>query len=100
MTALAPLAGVHVLDFTHTWAGPLATRVLADLGADVLKVEGPAANGRRPIPGLVGLFDELNRGKRSIAVDMSTSEGLDVIKELVRWADVVTDNFSARVMPN
>jgi len=90
------LAGVRVLDFTWVVAGPAATRVFADHGADVIKIESPAAgNGNRHR----GLFANLNRGKRSLALDLHDRRGRDIATRLVASADVLIDNFSARVMP-
>ena len=92
------LDGVRVLDFTWVVAGPVATRILADHGADVIKVERPDAGdfgSRRD-----GLTGNLNRGKRSIVLDLRTAAGLDVARQLVARSDVVIDNFSARVMRN
>ena len=92
------LQGVRVLDFTWVVAGPVATRVLADHGADVIKVErldAPDGAQRRG-----GLFGNLNRGKRSIAVDLSDPRGVALVRELARRSDVVIDNFSPRVLAN
>jgi crotonobetainyl-CoA:carnitine CoA-transferase CaiB-like acyl-CoA transferase len=92
------LQGIRVLDFTWAVAGPVATRILADHGADVIKVERPDAGdfgSRRD-----GLTGNLNRGKRSIVVDLCTAAGLEVARQLVARSDVVIDNFSARVMRN
>jgi crotonobetainyl-CoA:carnitine CoA-transferase CaiB-like acyl-CoA transferase len=92
------LDGIRVLDFTWVVAGPVATRVLADHGADVIKVEradapdGPERRG--------GLFGALNRGKRSVAVDLADARGVALVRELARRCDVVIDNFSPRVLPN
>jgi crotonobetainyl-CoA:carnitine CoA-transferase CaiB-like acyl-CoA transferase len=87
-----------VLDFTWVVAGPVATRLLADHGADVIKVErldtpdDPARRG--------GLFGNLNRGKRSIAIDLRDPRGVSLVRELVSRCDVVIDNFSPRVLAN
>ncbi len=92
------LEGVRVLDFSWHVAGPVATRVLADHGAEVIKIERPGAGdygSRRE-----GLTGNLNRGKRSVVVDLADPRGLAVVRELVRQCDVVIDNFSRRVMPN
>ncbi|HLH76755.1 MAG TPA: CoA transferase [Candidatus Binataceae bacterium] len=88
-----PLRGVRVIDFTWVVAGPLATRMLADHGAEVIKVERKAVMQRR-----VGTWAELNRNKRSIAVNMNRPEGVALAKRLVAVGDIVVDNFSARVM--
>ena len=91
-----PLAGVRVLDFTWVVAGPVATRILADHGAEVIKLE-------RKVPGTleprrVGLQGDLNRNKLSVAINMATERGVELARELARRSDVVIDNFSARVM--
>ena len=115
--AEGPLRGIRILDLTHVWAGPLATRVLADLGATVVKVEGPMSRGPReyrgglPIGGWLGgkppaepwnvnaVFVKLQRNKQSLAIDLKTDAGRDAFLELVAVADVVMENFSARAMP-
>ena len=76
-----PLHDVRVLDFTRMWAGPLATRYLADLGAEVIKIEVEHApdEGRTGEP-LTATVGELNRGKRSVTVDFKTAEGVEVLK--------------------
>ena len=110
-----PLAGTRVLDFTHVWAGPLATRILADLGAEVVKVEAPFVRGPANVgptragiyPDDVlgpdpwnrqGIFNKLNRNKLGVAVDIKHAEGRALVTDLVRRSDVVIDNFSARAM--
>lgn len=93
-----PLAGVRVLDFTRVWSGPLCTRILADLGAEVIKIEAPVspklAATRR-----VG-YAELNRNKLGMAIDLRREEGQEIVRRLVARSDVLVENFSARVMPN
>jgi crotonobetainyl-CoA:carnitine CoA-transferase CaiB-like acyl-CoA transferase len=100
----APLAGLRVLDFSHFLAGPYAALVLADLGADVIKIEDP---GRPDEARAVGpcwqdeeslYFLSLNWAKRSLAVRYATPPGLSVVLELVRCCDVVLDNFRPGVM--
>lgn len=104
-----PLSGIRVLDFTWVWAGPFATMHLAHLGAEVIKVESAARPdlGRRLpvyVPDLevsldsCGYFNQWGQGKKSIAVDLSTEEGLAAIRELVPLADVVIDNYATGVM--
>ncbi len=90
-----PLDGLCVLELFDYWAGPLCGRTVGDLGADVILVE--KTSGR---PDRTALFDKLNRNKRSIALDLKTSEGRDVFLQLVQQADVVLENLSARSMPN
>ena len=92
-----PLTGVQVLDFTRVLAGPFATRILSDLGADVLKVEPPEGDmtrgiGRR-IGGISGYFTQQNVGKRGICLDLTKPEAVAVVKRLAAVADVVTENF-------
>jgi len=92
------LEGVRVLDFTWVVAGPAATRILADHGADVIKIERRDtldAGNRRD-----GLTGNLNRGKRSVVVNMNDPRGVELVRRLVRKSDVVIDNFSTRVMKN
>ncbi len=115
--ANGPLNGIRILDLTHVWAGPLATRILADLGADVVKVEAPTSRGPRsygratPIGGWVGgdpgdepynvnaVFVKLQRNKKSLALNLKTPSGRNTFLELVKKADIVIENFSARAMP-
>lgn len=90
-----PLAGIRVLDFTWVVAGPVATRILADHGAEVIKVERkPGPLGARQ----TGLQGDLHRNKRSIAVNMAHPRGLEIARRLAAKSDLVMDNFSARVM--
>lgn len=103
--AAQPLSGVRVIDFTQVMLGPSATQMLADYGADVIKIERPGAGdlSRTSIAddpdGLNNpVFRSLNRNKRSIALDLRKPEGKDIIYDLVRDADVVANNFRAGVM--
>lgn len=98
-----PLAGIKVLDMSRVLAGPFAGRMLADLGADVVKLEPPEGDitrlwGRR-VAGISGYFHQQNAGKRDISVDLSSSRGTDLVKALVRKADVLIENFRPDVMP-
>jgi crotonobetainyl-CoA:carnitine CoA-transferase CaiB-like acyl-CoA transferase len=107
----APLTGVRVLDLTRLLPGPLATRHLAELGADVLKIEGPAEQGqddgtremwrtredvREGRPALP--FRELNRGKRLARLDLRSADGAAALRELVCGADVLIEGFRPGVM--
>lgn len=103
----APLAlqGIRVVDFTHFIAGPYATMVLADMGADVVKIEAPGRGDdfrQYPpvIPELGGgaPFAWTNRNKRSVALDLKSREGLALAHDLIRRADVVVENFSTGVI--
>jgi crotonobetainyl-CoA:carnitine CoA-transferase CaiB-like acyl-CoA transferase len=96
--ALGPLEGVRVIDFTWMVAGPVATRMLADHGAEVIKIERRDAldfGARRG-----GLTGNLNHGKHSVVINMNSPRGIALAKQLIAAADVVVDNFSARVMHN
>ncbi len=93
-----PLAGLLVADFSRILAGPYATMLLADLGADVVKVEGPRGDDTRtwmpPVrDGVSTYFLGVNRGKRSIALDLRDPDDAAVARELTRRADVVVENF-------
>ena len=91
----APLAGLRVVEFTHMIMGPACGLALAELGADVIKVE-PAGKGdqTRWLKGAgTGFFAVMNRNKRSFAVDLKSEEGLAQVRALVRTADVVVENF-------
>ena len=93
-----PLTGFTVIDATQMIAGPLAAMVLADLGAEVVKIENPAGGDRmRYLGDRVGsigaLFANVNRGKRTIAVDLSQSRGVELLGQLVASADVFVQNF-------
>jgi len=100
----APLAGIRVLDFTHVLAGPFCTRLLADLGADVVRVES-SKHPDHPWPsafisndGRHASYLNTNRSKRSIAIDLKNKAGQKVAGELAAAVDVVIENFSAGVM--
>ncbi len=97
------LEGITVLDFTQYLAGPSCTRLLAELGADIIKVEmAPHGDpGRGGVPRRnkrAGSYVQQNRGKRSICVDLRRPEGVELVKKLVPHVDVVTENYSAGVM--
>lgn len=97
-----PLAGITVLDFTRVLAGPYATAMMADLGADVIKIEAPGGDEYRHIgpfrDGESALFQTANRGKRSIMLDLRNPEDLAVARELAARADVLVENFRPGVM--
>jgi crotonobetainyl-CoA:carnitine CoA-transferase CaiB-like acyl-CoA transferase len=121
LNADPPLAGVRVLDLTTAWIGPYAGMLLADLGADVIKIEGP----QRPdvwrffyATGTPGLgpppvarpgahqgntshyYNSVNRNKRSLALDLASTRGRELFLQLVRTADIVLENFTPRVLDN
>jgi crotonobetainyl-CoA:carnitine CoA-transferase CaiB-like acyl-CoA transferase len=92
-----PLAGIKIVDLTENMAGPLATMILGDQGADVIKVESLRGDQVRRLgsgsPGLAAYFASLNRSKRSIAVDLQTERGRAILDRLVDEADVVIQAF-------
>jgi len=96
---VGPLEGVRVLDLTTMVAGPVATMMLADQGADVIKVETPAGDLMRRLAkgrnGMNPAFLSANRNKRSIAVDLKTNEGRTILHKLIATADVLAHNFRA-----
>ena len=99
-----PLAGVKVLDLTQIMAGPMCTMLLADMGADVIKIERPGSGddtrrmGSRYENGFAAGFLALNRNKRSIALDLRSDEGKGVLRRMVETADIVAENFRPGVM--
>ncbi len=101
-TGAGALAGIRVLDFTRFMQGPIATRLLANLGATVIKVERPGGEWDRRLrlapDGFGGFFHSLNRGKRSVAIDLSTDAGKDLAVRLAATCDVVVENFRPGVM--
>ena len=89
-----PLAGLRVVELTHMVMGPTCGMVLADLGAEVIKIEPIAGEGTRRLLGAgAGFFPMFNRNKKSIALDLRTPEGVDVARKLCAGADVVAENF-------
>ena len=92
----APLAGVRVLDLTRHYPGPYATLLLSDLGADVVKLED--AGEGDPLRALPEQFEALNRGKRSIAVDLKAPEGASLLRRLCGRADVFIEGFRPGVL--
>jgi benzylsuccinate CoA-transferase BbsF subunit len=107
-----PLSGVRVVDLTIVVAGPVGTALLADLGAEVIKVENTVQRqiigvappkrepGEPPRPVRAASFSDLNRGKKGITLNLNLPEARDVLLRLVAVSDVVIDNFSPRVMRN
>ena len=95
-----PLAGLTVLEFTHTIMGPSAGLVLADLGATVIKIEpAPEGDGTRRLGGFAaGFFGYFNRNKQSLAVDLKRAEGRALVHRLAAGADVVLENFAPGTM--
>ena len=96
-TESRPLDGVRILDFTRVLAGPLSTALLADLGAEVVKVEPPAGDDYRAIGpmrnGESALFTAMNRNKKSVVLDLKRPDAVGVVRELATAVDVVVENF-------
>ena len=96
------LSGLRVLDLTQVMAGPFSTLLLADLGADVVKVEPPGGDSTRQMPGAVGTdtpaFNAVNRGKRSIVVNLKTLQGRDIVTRVALASDILVENYRPGVM--
>src|SRR3982751_2627023 len=94
-----PLAGIRVVEFTHMVMGPTCGMILADLGAEVIKVEPPGGDKTRKLPGLgIGFFRSLNRNKKSAPLDLHSPDGRATAKELIGASDVVLENFRPGLM--
>ncbi|MCB2124141.1 MAG: CoA transferase, partial [Rhodobacteraceae bacterium] len=96
------LTGTRVLDLTRVLAGPFCTALLADLGAEVIKIETPGGDDYRHVPpvadGTGGLFRLLNRGKKSVALDLRSDRGREIVGRLARSSDILVENFRPGVM--
>src|SRR5258705_13734570 len=92
------LHGLRVLDATQVMAGPFCAMLLADLGADVIKIEPPGGDSTRQMPGAVGVdtpsFNAVNRGKRSVVVNLKMPDGRDMFQRLARSADILVENYT------
>ena len=99
---MGPLAGLTVLDLTSVISGPLATAILADQGARVIKVENPNGDSMRMggalRNGVASLFTNLNRSKESVVLDLQTPEGVDAVRKLAAQADILIQNYRPGVM--
>ena len=94
-----PLAGVRVIEFTHMVMGPTCGMILADLGAEVIKVEPPGGDKTRTLPGLgIGFFRTFNRNKKSVVLDLHAPAGHARAVALIGTADVVLENFRPGLM--
>ncbi|WP_106400919.1 CaiB/BaiF CoA transferase family protein [Actinocorallia populi] len=98
-----PMSGVRVLDLTTMVMGPYSTQIMADMGADVIKVESPAGDNTRyvsvgPEPGMGGVFVNVNRGKRSVVLDLRSDGGKDVLRELIGRSDVFIHSMRAKAI--
>lgn len=97
--SVKPLSGIKVLDLTWVYAGPFATQILGDLGAEIIKIEAaPVGDKTRIMPpfknGYSGYFATLNRGKKSLALNLKKDKGRELFLELAKKCDVLTENFA------
>ena len=89
-----PLAGLRVVEFSQMVMGPSCGMILADLGADVIKVEPPKGDRTRMFKGVAsGFFNTYNRNKRNLAIDTATPGGQDAVRRLLQRSDVLIENF-------
>jgi crotonobetainyl-CoA:carnitine CoA-transferase CaiB-like acyl-CoA transferase len=101
---VAPLSGIRVIDLTRLLPGPFATRLLAELGAEVIKIEPPEGDSTRWMPPASGdppiaaLFREVNLGKASVVLDLKSKEGGEALRALIAGADVLVEGFRPGVM--
>ncbi|MEO6092234.1 MAG: CoA transferase [Novosphingobium sp.] len=98
-----PLHGVRVVDLTSVVFGPYATQIMADMGADVIKIEPPAGDNTRdisagPVPGMGGVYVNVNRGKRSVMLDLVLPEAKEALRRLVATADVFIHSMRGRAI--
>ena len=98
-----PLAGIRVVDLTSVVFGPYATQIMADMGADVIKVEPPAGDNTRfispgPAPGMGGVYVNVNRGKRSLMLDLRQERDREVLRALIATADVFIHSMRGRAI--
>ena len=94
-----PLDGIRVVEFTHMVMGPTCGMILADLGAEVIKIEPPGGDKTRKLPGLgIGFFRSFNRNKKSVVLDIQSPEGLATALELIGSCDVMLENFRPGMM--
>jgi crotonobetainyl-CoA:carnitine CoA-transferase CaiB-like acyl-CoA transferase len=98
-----PLAGVKVVDLTAMVMGPYCTQIMADMGADVIKIEPPEGDNTRnisvgPAPGMAGVFVNVNRGKRSIVLDLRSDAGKSTLRALIEHADVFIHSMRAKAI--
>lgn len=98
-----PLDGIRIIDLTSMVFGPYATQIMADMGADVIKIEPPQGDDTRnisqgPVPGLSGVFVNVNRGKRSVVLDMKSTEGKEALTRLIAGADVFIHSMRAKAI--
>ena len=103
MASQGPLIGVRVVDLTAMVMGPYCTQIMADMGADVIKVEPPEGDNTRyisvgPAPGMSGVYVNVNRGKRAIVLDLRTEEGKIALQALIKTADVFIHSMRSKAV--
>ena len=103
MTNNGPLKGIRVVDLTSMVMGPYSTQIMADMGAEVIKVEPPAGDNTRfvskgPVPGMSGVYVNVNRGKRSIVLDLRSDEGKQTLEKLIATADVFIHSMRGKAI--
>jgi len=100
---LGPLSGVRVVDLTAMVMGPYCTQIMADMGADVIKIEPPEGDDTRyisvgPVPGMSGVFVNVNRGKRSVVLDLRSDAGKGALRSLIETADVFIHSMRSKAI--
>lgn len=103
MSRSGPLAGVRVVDLTAMVMGPYCTQIMADMGADVIKIEAPQGDDSRyvsagPAPGMSGVFVNVNRGKRGVVLDLKSDAGQAAVRALIERADVFIHSMRAKAI--
>jgi crotonobetainyl-CoA:carnitine CoA-transferase CaiB-like acyl-CoA transferase len=103
MKGKGPLSGVRVVDLTAMVMGPYCTQMMADMGADVIKIESPDGDNTRyisvgPVPGMSGVFVNVNRGKRSVALDLRTDAGKTTLRGIIQRADVFIHSMRSKAI--
>ncbi|MDB6162538.1 MAG: L-carnitine dehydratase/bile acid-inducible protein [Gammaproteobacteria bacterium] len=103
MKGKGPLSGVRVVDLTAMVMGPYCTQMMADMGADVIKIESPDGDNTRyisvgPVPGMSGVFVNVNRGKRSVALDLRTEAGKTTLRGIIQRADVFIHSMRSKAI--
>src|SRR5271168_95898 len=98
-----PLAGLLVVDLTAMVMGPYCTQIMADMGADVIKIEPPEGDDTRyisvgPVPGMSGVFVNVNRGKRSVVLDLRSDAGKGALRSLIETADVFIHSMRSKAI--
>jgi len=103
MSSAGPLVGIRVVDLTAMVMGPYCTQIMADMGADVIKVEPPEGDNTRyisvgPVPGMSGVYVNVNRGKRAVVLDLRTEQGRTALEALIRTADVFIHSMRSKAV--